>query len=240
MADEQALQRLIDRLLAEVCPQWEPPPRLAPAGVTAEQWEWERLEATRLRLGRALAERPDLAAERAGTILAAIGLDRGHTNQLVHPLIAAIGRRAVLEHLTEMAGDEERSWEGRGNAASAGYWVRSWQPAYQADLLREAYEAGAESAGEIQEYVRRHEPPRGPGDEVADLWPRFWLTCLGAFVTCQDAQLRQSLQTTFPLERTCYPPGSADLVDEARRIALEDADAFARLLNGSTGYGWAI
>lgn len=91
------LQDVIDSLLGKACPDWAPPPRVAPTADDAGQRRYERIEATRLRLGQALVERPDLTARLSAMILKAILLEYSVTDQLTTPLIAAVGRRVVLE-----------------------------------------------------------------------------------------------------------------------------------------------
>jgi len=94
------LQDVIDSLLAQACPDWTPPPRVAPAEDDADQRRYERIEVTRLRLGKALAEQPGLTARLSATILNAVILEYSLTDQLTGPLITAVGRRAVLEQAT--------------------------------------------------------------------------------------------------------------------------------------------
>jgi hypothetical protein len=240
MADDEVLEDLIDRLLVEACPQWKPPARVAPPGVDQVYWRFDRLEVTRLQLGQALGQQLGLAAERAEEILSAILHEPSLTSQLVHPLISAIGRRTVLERLIIVVGDGDLPWGHRVNAASAAYWVRCWEPPQRRALLRAAYGAGARSHAEFEDYLQRHQAPPRLVDKVEDLWPRLWQVCLAAFVACDDAEARRDLQTAFPLDPSCYPSESNELLAMARHIAREDPSAFDRLLGGSTGYGWSI
>ena len=95
------LQDVIDSLLGQACPDWTPPPRVAPTADDADQRRYERIEVTRLRLGQALAERPALTARVSAAILNAVLLEYSVTDQLTATLIAAVGRRVVLEQLID-------------------------------------------------------------------------------------------------------------------------------------------
>lgn len=233
------LQDVIDSLLGQVCPDWTPPPRVAPEEDNAGQRRYHRIEVTRLRLGRALAGQPDLTAQLSARIFEAVLLEHSVSDQLTAPLIAAVGRRAVLEQLTSAV--SEGPCQRRANAAAAAYWVRCWRHPQERALLRAAYAEGARSSEEFLSYLARHLPP-GPGgiDRVEDLWPRFWQACLTAFTECDDAEARRRLQTAFPNEAACYPPEFTGALEQARRIAAADPGRFRRMLDRSTGYGYRI
>ena len=233
------LQEVIDSLLGEACPDWAPPPRVAATADDAGQRRYERIEVTRLRLGQALAGRLDLTARLSAAIFEAILLEYSLTDQLTAPLIAAVGRRAVLEQL--IGAVREGPCRRRANAAAAAYWVKCWRHPQESALLRSAYAEGARSSMQLRSYVARHLPP-GPGgaDTIEDLWPRFWQACLTAFIECDDAEVRRLLQTAFPNEAGCYPVEFAGLLEQARQIAAADPERFQRMRDRSTGYGFRI
>jgi hypothetical protein len=235
----EELQDVIDALLGQTCPDWDLPPRVAATADDAEYRRYERIEVTRLRLGRALSERPELTARLSATILKAVLLEYSASDQLTAPLIAAVGRRVVLEQLIDAVSDGP--CERRANAAGAAYWVRCWRHPLESALLRSAYAEGARSSAAFRNYVERHLPPRPRGiDTIDDLWPRFWQACLIAFVECDDAEVRRLLQTAFPNDVGCYPPELAGLLEQARRIAAADPERFQRMHDRSTGYGYRI
>ncbi|MFI9105416.1 hypothetical protein ACIGXA_33385 [Streptomyces fildesensis] len=176
------------------------------------QRRYEQVECTRLRIGRTLARDLDLTRRLASDVLALLPLDGNLYSQLIFPLVAAVGRRRVLEHLIPAV--REGDWPARANASCATYWVRVWSP-------------GKSSA-------ERHI------DHVADLWPELWRASLEAFVHCPDLDLRMQLHTAFPLGPEHYPPEAAPLLHQARSIAQDYPERFSRLLTGSTGYGVAI
>lgn len=235
----EELQDVIDALLGHACPDWTPPSRVAATADDADYRRYERIEVTRLRLGQALAEQPELTARLSDTIFSAVLLEYSASDQLTAPLIAAVGRRVVLEQLIDavMQGPCER----RANAAGAAYWVRCWRHPQESALLRSAYAEGARSSAEFRSYLARHLPdPPGGIDTIEDLWPKFWQACLTAFVECDDAEMRRLLQTAFPNEAGCYPPEFAGLLDQARGIAATDPEGFERMHDRSTGYGYRI
>lgn len=233
------LQDVIDSLLRQACPDWTPPPRVAATAGHADERRRQRIGVTRPRLGKALAERPDLTARLSATIFKAILLEHSLTDQLTAPLVAAVGRRAVLEQLTGAV--SEGPCERRANAAMAAYWARCWRHPQEPALLRAAYAEGARSSAEFGAYLAGHLPPRAGGiDAIEDLWPRFWQACLTAFTECADGEVRRHLQTAFPNEAGCYPPEFAGLLERARLIAAADPGRFQRMLDRSTGYGYRI
>ncbi|MEV0252563.1 hypothetical protein AB0H76_38665 [Nocardia sp. NPDC050712] len=154
------------------------------------------LETTRFHLGRVLGERPDWTAENFDEIFAAVLLDAGHTAQLVHPLIAAVGRRTLLLRLIAALDDNRLPWNARAQAAQAAYWVRSWPAAgaFRGDIE----DAGIRTPEGIRDYLRRR--TEVPEHAVDDLWPRFWQSCATVFVSCADSNARRVLATAFPLE----------------------------------------
>lgn len=165
------LQDVIDALLRQACPDWTPPPWVGPTAGSADQRRRQRIGVTRPRLGKALAERPDLTARLSATIFEAVLLEHSATDQLTAPLIAAVGRRVVLEQLIEAV--SEGPCERRANAAMATYWVRCWRHPRESALLRAAFAEGARSAAEFRNYLERHLPPRPGGiDAIKDLWPQ--------------------------------------------------------------------
>lgn len=117
------LQDVIDSVLGQACPDWTPPPRVASAADDAEQRRYARIEVTRLRLGQALTEQPELTARLSGTILEAILLEYSLTSQLTAPLIAA------PRHPQESALLRSAFAEGaRSSAASRSYLARHLPP----------------------------------------------------------------------------------------------------------------
>ncbi|MFB8281551.1 hypothetical protein [Nocardia colli] len=237
---ENDLQGRIDRLLAAAHSGWRRPIVPDWAEDSAAARRYALIESTRLQLGVTLTERPEWTAARSEEIFAVLLLDDGMTSQLVHPLIAAIGRRAVLQKLIATLEDERRPLQLLENAAQAAYWVRCWEPAELCRLRRAALAAGARTASEVQSYLRSHREPELATTPVGDLWPRFWRACMRIFVACEDLGTRRRIQTAFPLESSCYPVEFAAYVSAATEIANADTASFNRLLEGSTGFGHSI
>ncbi|WP_460724087.1 hypothetical protein [Nocardia heshunensis] len=239
MIEDDLLGR-IDRLLAAAHSDWRRPLVVDRADGSEASRRYQLIESTRLQLGVTLTERPEWTAARSEEIFAVLLLDDGMTSQLVHPLIAAIGRRAVLQRLIATLEDERQNLQVLENAAQAAYWVRCWEPAELRRLRRAAVAAGARTASEVQSYLRAHREPELATTPVGDLWPRFWRACMRIFVACEDLDTRRRIQTAFPLESSCYPVEFAAYVSAATEIANADTANFRRLLEGSTGLGHSI
>ncbi|MQY14405.1 hypothetical protein SRB5_45720 [Streptomyces sp. RB5] len=200
-------------LWARISPSESATPIEFPVELDPVSRRYELVEATRLRIGDALTRDVELTRRLSPDVLRLLLLESNRTDQLVHPLIAALGRRRVLDYLIQAARVGE--WAARANAASAAYWVRAWAP-------------------------RRPVVDQRDSHYVADLWPDLWLAALEAFVHCPDVDLQEQLHTAFPLGPGRYPPEAVHVLRQARAIAVAHPDRFARLLDGSTGYGAAI
>ncbi|KOV36227.1 hypothetical protein ADK60_07225 [Streptomyces sp. XY431] len=237
MVDTGLLQQSLDDLLCRILPD-RPQPSL-PCNAGAQE-RYERLEATRLRVGETLAADPALTVHAAGDVLPLLTLDDNHTSQLVFPLVAALGRRPVLTFL--VAHSKSGSWRTRTNSCSAAYWVSVWRSTTGRDEIITATRNGAltgEQARALLQQDARH-PHWRTSDQVGDLWPSLWAAAADTFVHCQDNELRQRLQTAFPLNAGHYPPGHGPLLDRARTIAEDMPDVFDRLLANKSGYGIPI
>ncbi|QKG26874.1 hypothetical protein [Actinomadura verrucosospora] len=224
---DEVLQHVIDGLLPTFgeLAGWTGPPS---AGA------YERVEAARLRLGEAMTEQPARTAEYADEIFEAVLLDSGTTSQLLHPLIAAIGRRPVLLRLTRAV--EEGPCRRSANAGSAAYWVRCWPP------RPKTVPAEVRTAEDLIAYLHERAATltAQPENRVDDLWPPFWRACMAAFVACDDDDVRRVLETTFPLASECRPPEVAELVAAVRAIVDASPEKYQRLRDGTTGLGHAI
>ncbi len=233
------LQDVIDSLLGQACPDWTPPPRVDPAEDNAGHRRYHRIGVSRRRLGLALTGQPELTVRLSATIFEAILLEHSLSDRLTAPLIAAVGRRTVLEQLTGAV--SEGPCQRRANAAMAAYWVRCWRHPQERAPLGAAHAEGVRSSEEFRSFLARHLPPRPHGiDRVEDLWPRFWQACLTAFAECDDTEARRLLQMAFPNEAACYPPEFAGVLKQAQRIAAADPERFRPMLGRSTGYGFRI
>ncbi|GJF33447.1 hypothetical protein KNE206_61470 [Kitasatospora sp. NE20-6] len=232
----QLLDRL-DTLLGRLLPG---SPLSSPACSASAQEHYEYLEAARLRLGEVLAADPALTTRLADDVLPLLALDGNLTSQLVFPLTAALGRRPVLTHLVAQA--RTGSWQTRTNACSAAYWVSAWRPTAHRDAIITATRQGAlpvEQARTLLQHDRQH-PDWRLHDHITDLWPHLWTAAVEAFVHCRNDELRQRLQTVFPLAPAHYPSDHGPLLYRARLIAEEKPHLFGRLLAHRTGYSVAI
>jgi hypothetical protein len=202
----------LDALLVIFDPAWVQPP--IPPGDPLQR-QYERLCVKRLHVGGVLQRDPGRTAAHAAAILDAIVRDDdpSFTKQLVGPLIAAIGRRAVQRHLIQVA--ETGSAPQQVCATFAWYWS-------QVTLVYR-------SPGDLDE-KRATERSRAADDLVADLRAGYRIACLTAFVASRDDYVRERLADWFLLVEHYYPPTMGDLVAQARAIAEADPRRYARLL----------
>ncbi|WP_335981022.1 hypothetical protein [Streptomyces sp. CA2R106] len=209
-------------------------------GLEPARQRYELVECNRLALGRVLGRDLRLVHRHQAELLDLLSLDSNMTNQLVFPLVTALGRRPVLQYIVDAVGQGE--WPQRANASAAAYWVPKGPGIPGREELFTAVRDGVMSAADARARLRRlrAQPEQTGNDSVADLWPELWLASMRAFVDCDDDGLRLRLHRAFPLAAAHYPPEAAPLREEAERIALAQPERFGRLLWGSTGYGLAI
>jgi hypothetical protein len=216
----QDVQDLLDGLIRELCPEWS---CVLPAPLEGSQERYGFLiAAKRMQVARVLQRQPERAATLAGLVLAAIVVDEDPSSnrQLVEPLVAAIGRRAVLASLLSYV--ELGSPAQRAGATRGWYWA---QPtvvyATSADL-----DAGRPTVASQVE-----------AEEVADLRRAFRIACLTAFLGTAEVEVRAALAMWFTLGPEDYPLEMAAQVDQARRIAARDPQRYQRLLANTTEPG---
>jgi hypothetical protein len=205
----------LDDLLAELCPEWQPPELPEPCHGNQDFLAYERRNAKRIRLGDLLTTRPDVAAEVADRVLAVIACDEdvSFNKQLIRPVLAAVGRRTVQRYLISVI--ESGSEHKKVCAVRAWYWS-------QVSLVYESVEA-----------LRDHRPAPGSravDDDVADLRGQYRIACLTAFVSCEHVPTREWLTRGFLLKDEYYPANLYHLVARARTIAQADPHRYKDLL----------
>ncbi|WP_202235052.1 hypothetical protein [Actinacidiphila reveromycinica] len=232
----QRLEALMDHLAPEETVRLGGPL----LGLEPARQRWELVEGNRLALSRVLRRDLHLVRRHRAELLALLPLDGNVTNQLVFPLVTALGRRPVLRYIIDAVG--QGGWPQRANASKAAYWVPKGPSVPGWEELFVSVRDGVMSVADARAKLRRlrAQPEQTDNDAVADLWPELWLASMRAFVDCDDDGLRRRLHTAFPLAAAHYPPEAAPLREEAERIALAQPERFGRLLDGSTGYGLAI
>jgi hypothetical protein len=213
------VQDLLDGLIQQLCPGWE---CVLPERLEANHARHELIAAKRMQVARALQRSPDQTLALAEQVLAAIVADEDPScnRQLVEPLVAAVGRRAVLAGLLS--------------------YVQSGSPAQKAGAVRGWYWAQPTVVYASSADFRARRPTlssRGEADEVADLRRLLRTACLTAFLTTEDAQVRAELAMWFTLNPGDYPPAIAGSVDHARRVAAGDPQRYHRLLANTTEPG---
>ncbi|MEV6975021.1 hypothetical protein [Kitasatospora sp. NPDC093806] len=242
--DTSLLQRSLDDLLCRILPGQPQPPlpstTAAATTTTTTQERYGRLEVTRLRVGETLAAAPALTLRIADDVLPLLALDDNLTSQLVFPLVAALGRRPVLTFL--IAQSKTGGWQSRTNSCAAAYWVSVWRSTTRRDEIIAAARNGTFTGEQARTLLQQdaQQPRWRSSDEVSDLWPSLWASAADTFVHCQDDELRQRLQTVFPLDSGLYPPGHDRLLDRARTVAEDMPALFGRLLANKSGFGHLI
>ncbi|MFJ8476423.1 hypothetical protein [Kitasatospora sp. NPDC094011] len=242
--DISLLQQSLDDLRCHILPgqpQLSLPSAAGDADADADaQQRYERLEATRLLVGETLAADPDLTVRVADDVLPLLASDDNLTSQLVFPLVAALGRRPVLTFL--IARSASGSWQARTNSCAAAYWVSVWRSTTRRAEIIAATRHGTLTRKQARTLLQQdaHHPYWRTSDHVSDLWPNLWAAAADAFVRCQDNELRQRLQSVFPLAAGHYPPGHGQLLHQARTVAEAMPDLFGRLLADRSGYGMVI
>jgi hypothetical protein len=209
----------LDELLAELCLDWQDPELPEPYRSNLRFVAYNRRNAKRMRLGDLLTARPEVATTLGGRVLEVIACDEdvSSNKQLIAPMLAALGRRAVQHHLISVieTGPEHK----KVCAVRAWYWS-------QVSLVYESVEA-------LQ--ARRPTPlSRAADDAVADLRALYRIACLNAFVTCPQQTTREWLARGFLLRDEYYPANVHDVLAQARTIAEADPDRYKELLAKET------
>jgi hypothetical protein len=207
-------QRLAD-LLAVLCPDWQDPEFPEPGDSGPDLLTYERRNVRRLRVGTLLSARPEAAVTLGDRVLAAITCDEdvSFNRQLISPMLAVLGRRAVQRHLVSVleTGPEHQ----KVCAVRAWYWSQVSLVYTSAESLRARLPAAVSRAAD---------------DEVADLRAAFRIACLTAFLSCRNPETRDWLARGFLLKDEYYPANLHDAVARARVIAEADPDRFRALL----------
>jgi hypothetical protein len=215
-------EQRLDAILAEVSPGWIPEGGLLDRFRDDENlYEYCRRNAKRQHLGNVLKARPDVAADRAEAVLAAVVCDEdvSFNKQLLLPVMAATGRRHVQSSLIAVV--ENGPPHKKVCAAHAWYWSQ----VSLKYLTLDDYDLG-----------RQTPESRAAGEDVADLRARWRNACLAAFVACDHTLTRERLDQGFLLVEDFYPPDLHHLVRAARAVAEADPERYHRLLD-ATGDG---
>jgi hypothetical protein len=210
----EAFEQRLDALLAQLCPDWVPP-ALPDVAADPRYMAYERLNVKRLQVAGQLRAQPGAASVMADRVLDAVVHDEdvSFNRQIIEPMLAAVGRRAVQQHLIAVV--ETGSPLQRVCAIRAWYWS-------QVVLVYESSQALGSG--------RPTAASQALDDEVADLRQRYRAACLGAFVACDDIAIRQWLARGFLLDESFYPPRLHNTVARARAIAEADPVRFKDLL----------
>ncbi|MFI9644667.1 hypothetical protein ACIG87_32285 [Micromonospora sp. NPDC051925] len=212
---ETEFEQRLHGLLVEFCPDLRHPELPEPYRSNPRFVAYHRRNAKRRHLGDLLTARPEVAAAVASRVLAAIVCDENVSanKQLIHPMLAAIGRHRVQRYLIAVieTGPEHK----KVCTVRAWYWS-------QVSLVYESVED--------LRALRPTATSRAADDEVADLRGLYRIACLTAFVACPHTATREWLARGIILKDTYYPANLHDLVAQARAIAEEDPHRYKDLL----------
>jgi hypothetical protein len=212
---EAEFERRLDDLLAELCPEWQPPELPEPYRSNQRFRAYNRRNAKRMQLGDLLRTRPEVAVAVVDRVLDVIACDEdvSSNKQLIHPALAAVGRRTVQRYLISVieTGPEHK----KVCAVRAWYWS-------QVSLVYASVQALAER--------RPTSASRAADDDVADLRGQYRIACLTAFVTCEHVSTREWLARGFLLKDEYYPANVHDVVARAQSIAVADPHRYKALL----------
>lgn len=216
---DDELERRLDALVDALSPGWQPPELPEPYRSDERFRAYHRRNAKRMQVGSVLSAQPAAAARLADMVLEAIVCDEdvSFNRQLIEPMLTAIGRRRVQQHLIATVGN--------GGPLQKVCAVRAWYWSQVTLVYRST------------EDLHEHNPTPesvAADDDVADLRALCRTACLNAFVTCHHVATREWLARGFILDENFYLPEMHANVVRARQIAQADPGRFGDLLAKTT------
>jgi hypothetical protein len=199
---EVAFEPLLDPLLEVFSPSW-----VLPRGM-AGRHQRHRCEVKRWEIGRAAEADPDLTREHADALMRAVVHDpcRSGINQLVRPLVRALGHRWTQERII--------------------HYVRTGSAAEQAGATMAWYFAGpglryTSADGDPASRVPTPES-KAALDALSDLRARYRQAVLTAFLACDDPGTRQDLARWISRDASAYPVTLQAEHERATRLLLTE------------------
>jgi hypothetical protein len=183
-----------------------------------DEHQHHRCEVKRFRIGEAAGADPDMTRQYADLLLRAAVHDqcRSGIRQLIQPLVAALGHRAVQQAIITYA----RSGTDAEKVGATMAWYFA-QPA-----LRYA------SRDDLRLGVPTQES-EAERDELADLRAEYRAACLAAFLDCDDPEARRDLSLAINLDASVYPEHLQARHEQAKRIVMADPERYRVLLRRS-------
>ncbi len=209
---EVAFEPLLDELLEFFSPCWILPDRMA------GEHQHHRCEVKRWEIGRAAEEGPGLTREHADGLMNAVVHDqcRSGINQLVKPLVKALGHRWTQEQIIHYV----RSGSDAQKVGATMAWYFSMPP------LRYA------SMGDAKNLVPTPES-RAAREAVSDLRAKYREAVLVAFLACEDPGTRQDLSLWISLDSSAYPGVLQADHERAKSLILADPEHYRLSLQRS-------
>ncbi|MGW6916869.1 hypothetical protein ACWGB8_24035 [Kitasatospora sp. NPDC054939] len=206
---EAAFEPLLDELVAILCPDWTLPERLAQARPD------RRCEHKRREVGHAAEADPDAARLHADLLLRAAVHDhcRSGIDQLVEPLVRALGHRPLQEalvHYVRTGTDAEKSGA-----------TMAWSFA-QPPLRYCGEDVTGRGIATVASVLARH--------ALADVRTAYDEAVLAAFLACEDPGTRQDLARWIDLAPARYPAEPQPDRERARGIMLADPEHYRSAL----------
>ncbi|SEK54645.1 hypothetical protein SAMN05414137_102391 [Streptacidiphilus jiangxiensis] len=209
---EVAFEPLLDGLLELFSPSWTLPE------VMAGEHPRHRCEVKRWEIGRAAEEDLDLTRRQADLLVQAAVLDqcRSGVDQLVRPLVAAIGHRSTQERIIR--------------------YVRDGSDAEKVGATMAWYFTGPGLRYASSEDLRNRRPTpesRAALDALSDLRADYRAAVLAAFLACDDPKTRQDLSLWISLDASAYPESLQADHTAAKNLILADPEHYRWMLQRS-------
>ncbi|MEO3850996.1 hypothetical protein ABGB09_25820 [Streptomyces sp. B8F3] len=203
-----AFEPHLDGLLPLFSPAWAVPDR---AGENA----YRRCEVKRWEIGRAAEADPDRTRRHADPVLRAAVLDhcRSGINQLVRPLVKALGHRWTQERIVS--------------------YVRTGSPAEKTGATMAWYFSGPPLRFASADDLRSGTPTpqsQAARDALADVRAAYREAVLTAFLACDDPAVRLDLALWIPLDPAAWPDALRGDHDRARSLVLADPEHYGLVL----------
>ncbi|MFF3655932.1 hypothetical protein [Streptomyces olivochromogenes] len=209
---EAVFEPLLDELLALFSPDGVLPERMV------GEHQHHRCEVKRWEIGRAAETDPDLTRRHADLLVHAAMHDqcRSGINQLVRPLVNALGYRWVQEEIIRYV----RTGSGAEKVGATMAWYFARPPLRYASWEERIPTSESQAALEA----------------LSDLRDRYRDAVLAAFLSCEDPGVRQDLSLWVSLDPSVYPDDLQIAQERAKDIILADPEHY-RLMLQRSGHG---
>ncbi|MFD8570145.1 hypothetical protein [Streptomyces sp. NPDC059639] len=209
---EAAFEPLLEELLKIFSPVWPHAEQIL------DEHPHRRCEAKRWEVGRAAEENPDRTRQHADRLFHAAVHDqcRSGINQLIRPLVKALGHRWTQEQIVRYV--RAGSNAEKVGATMAWYFSRPGLKYASMDDLRNRIPT-PESKAVL--------------DALAGLRAAYRNAVLTAFLNCEDLTTQQNLSLWISLEASGYPDALQDDHHRVKQLILAEPDHYRLMLERS-------